>query len=56
MLFGVVAVLAPFEAGMDRLETTLGFRDIDDISLWLVLPCALLVALQRRSTKPWPRP
>ncbi|GAB2176199.1 SAM-dependent methyltransferase [Dongia sp. agr-C8] len=46
VLFLALAVISPYEAAMDRIETTLGIEDIDDLCLWFVLPCALLVAMR----------
>ena len=46
VLFLAVAILSPFEGAMDRIETMLGIEDIDDLCLWFVLPCALMVALR----------
>jgi hypothetical protein len=46
VLFLALAAVAPFEGAMDRLETALGIEDLDDLCLWFVLPCALLVALR----------
>jgi len=55
VLFLGLAVIAPFEGAMDRIETVLGIEDLDDLCLWFVLPCALLVALrsERVSTLPF---
>ncbi|WP_395016123.1 class I SAM-dependent methyltransferase [Dongia sp.] len=46
VLFLALAVISPYEAAMDRIETMLGIEDIDDLCLWFVLPCALLAALR----------
>ncbi len=46
VLFLAVAILSPFEGTMDQIESILGIDDIDDLCLWFVLPCALLVALR----------
>ncbi len=46
LLFLALAVISPYEAAMDRIEAALGIEDIDDLCLWFVLPCALLVALR----------
>lgn len=46
LLFLGVAVISPYEAAMDRIETILGIEDFDDLCLWFVLPCALMVALR----------
>lgn len=46
VLFIGLAAISPYEAGMERVETMLGIEDIDDLCLWFVLPCALLVALR----------
>ncbi len=55
VLFLGVAVLSPFDSTMDRIESALGIEDIDDLCLWFVLPCALLVALrsERVATLPF---
>jgi hypothetical protein len=55
LLFLALAVISPFEGAMDRIETMLGIEDFDDLCLWFVLPCALLVALrsERVSTLPF---
>jgi SAM-dependent methyltransferase len=55
VLFLGVAILSPFEGAMDRIETAIGIEDFDDLCLWFVLPCALLVALrsERVSTLPF---
>jgi hypothetical protein len=55
VLFLTLAIIAPFEGAMDQIETTLGIEDLDDLCLWFVLPCALLVALrsERVSTLPF---
>jgi hypothetical protein len=45
-LFLALAVIAPFEGATDRIETALGIEDLDDLCLWFVLPCALLMALR----------
>jgi hypothetical protein len=46
LLFMALAVIAPFDSAMDRIETALGIDDFDDLCFWFVLPCALLVALR----------
>jgi len=51
MLFLTLAVIAPFEGTMDRIETALGIEDLDDLCLWFVLPCALLIALRSERTQ-----
>jgi hypothetical protein len=46
MLFLGLAIISPFEGALDRIETVLGIEDLDDLSFWFVLPCALLFALR----------
>jgi hypothetical protein len=46
LLFLAVAVVSPFEGTMDRIEEMLGIEDLDDLCLWFVLPCALLIAMR----------
>jgi hypothetical protein len=55
VLFLGLAILAPFEGAVERLENLLGVEDLDDLCLWFVLPCALLVALhwERLSSLPF---
>ncbi|MDQ7247040.1 SAM-dependent methyltransferase [Dongia sedimenti] len=46
VLFLSIAILSPFDGAMDHIETALGIEDLDDLCLWFVLPCALMVALR----------
>ena len=54
VLFLAVAVLSPFEGTLDRIETAIGVEDIDDLCLWFVLPCVLIVALRSERIKALP--
>jgi hypothetical protein len=46
VLFLALAAVTPFDTAMDRVETTLGIDDFDDLCFWFVLPCALMLALR----------
>src|SRR6185369_16570629 len=55
VLFLAVAAVSPFEGAMDRIEGMLGVEDLDDLCLWFVLPCALLVATRSERVAALPR-
>jgi hypothetical protein len=54
VLFLGLAIISPFEGALDRIESALGVEDLDDLCLWFVLPCALLVALRSERIKGLP--
>jgi hypothetical protein len=54
VLFLGVAILSFFDSATDHIESMLGVEDIDDLCLWFVLPCALLVALRSEQISVFP--